>query len=83
MGHKRTFVLESAQSQRTMQFHFSDPEVVKYVRKICILQSTFQKENLKLEQCNGESQKQNSSVNYSAHASSVTDSFVSFQNASV
>jgi len=58
MGHKRTLVLESAQSQRTMQFHFTDPEVVKYVRKICLLQTSFYKESVKAEQL-AEAQRNN------------------------
>ena len=61
MGHKRIFILESAQSQRTMQFHFTDPEVVKYVRKICLLQTSFHKESVKAEQ-HAEAQRNN---NYS------------------
>ncbi|OXA59565.1 Tyrosine-protein phosphatase non-receptor type 14 [Folsomia candida] len=49
LGHKRLFVVESSQSHRTMQYHFSDTEVAKYVRKICLLQSTFYKENIQSE----------------------------------
>lgn len=77
MGHKKTFILESAQSQRTMQFHFSDPEVVKYVRKICLLQNTFQKDSVKGEQQNGDISQRNSAVNYVSHSSNPADSFVS------
>jgi len=46
IGHKRLFVVESSQSHRTMQYHFTDAEVAKYVRKMCLLQSTFYKDNV-------------------------------------
>lgn len=44
VGHKRLFVIETAQSQRPIQFQFSDAEVAKYVRKMCVLQEKFNKE---------------------------------------
>lgn len=59
IGHKRLFVVEKAHSQRTMQFHFTDPEVAKYVRKMCILQSNFCKQHLQNE---SEHRNQNLSV---------------------
>lgn len=46
MGHKRLFVIEAAQSQRPIQFQFTDAEVAKYVRKMCVLQEKFFKEHM-------------------------------------
>lgn len=46
MGHKRLFVVETSQSQRPIQFQFSDAEVAKYVRKMCVLQEKFFKEHM-------------------------------------
>ncbi|ODM99807.1 Tyrosine-protein phosphatase non-receptor type 14 [Orchesella cincta] len=46
VGHKRSFVIETVQSQRPVQFQFSDAEVAKYVRKMCILQEKFFKDHI-------------------------------------
>lgn len=46
VGHKRLFVVETSQAPRPIQFQFTDAEVAKYVRKMCVLQEKFFKEHM-------------------------------------